>query len=249
VSLPEWRLLDEVGRARDASAQMRADVDLLEAVALGGPPTLRLYTFATPALTLGRFQPHEDVDEDACARLDVDVARRPTGGQALLHGGDLTYAVAMPQRRGREGSVERTYTWLAAGIIAGLARLGVEANVASRSGPAGPVCFAGQQGADLRVGDRKVCGSAQLQRDGAVLQHGSILLRRLPFDETDVLTGSHDRERLHNVTITLEELAAPADPALVARAIVEGFEELLGLHLLHDSHSTTMATGGREWRG
>ena len=45
----------------------------------------------------------------------------------------------------------------------------------------------GQQGADLRVGDRKLCGSAQVRRGGAVLQHGSILLDRLPFDETDLL--------------------------------------------------------------
>jgi lipoate-protein ligase A len=245
VNPPAWRLLNEVGHARDASAQMHADVDLLEAVARGGPATLRLYTWATPALTLGRFQPQEDVDQDACARLGVDVARRPTGGQALLHGGDVTYAVAMPQRSGREGSVEGTYTWLARGIIAGLARLGVEARVASRSGPAGPVCFAGQQGADLRVGDRKVCGSAQLQRDGVVLQHGSILLRRLPFDETDVVIGSHDRQRLQNVTVTLGELAAPTDPLRVAHAIVQGFEELLGTHLLHDTHSTTTTTGGR----
>lgn len=245
MSAPGWRLLDEVGRARDASEQMRADVDLLLAVADGGPATLRLYTWTTPALTLGRFQPREDVDDDACAQLGVDVVRRPTGGQALLHGGDLTYAVAMAQRSGPEASVERTYAWLAAGIIAGLARLGIEASVASKRGPAGPMCFAGQQGADLRVGDRKVCGSAQLQRGGAVLQHGSILLRRLPFDETDVLLGSHDRERLRHVTTTLEELAAPTDPALVAHAVAEGFEEVLGMQLQRETGSSATTAGGR----
>lgn len=242
---PVWRLLDEVGLRRDASEQMHADVDLLRAVVDGAPATLRLYTWTTPALTLGRFQPREDVDDGACARFGVDVVRRPTGGQALLHGGDLTYAVAMPQRSGREASVERTYAWLAAGIIAGLARLGVEASVASRRGSSGPVCFAGQEGADLRVGDRKVCGSAQLQRDGAVLQHGSILLRRLPFDETDVLLGMHDRERLRRVTTTLEELAAPTDPALVAQAVIEGFEEVLGMHLQREKESSATPTGGR----
>jgi lipoate-protein ligase A len=107
------------------------------------------------------------------------------------------------------------------------------------------VCFAGQQGADLRVGDRKVCGSAQLQRDGAVLQHGSILLRRLPFDETDVLVGSHDRERLRRVTTTLEELAAPTDPALVAHAVIEGFEEALGMRFQRETESSAATTGGR----
>ena len=117
------------------------------------------------------------------------VVRRPTGGQGLLHGGDLTYAVAMALPPGPDGGVDAVYRRLAGGLIAGLARLGVAAAVARHDGPAGPVCFAGQQGADLRVGDRKLCGSAQVRRDGAVLQHGSILLDRLAFDETDLLVA------------------------------------------------------------
>ncbi|MFN8028384.1 MAG: hypothetical protein U0W40_19100 [Acidimicrobiia bacterium] len=49
---------------------------------------------AAPALTLGRFQPDDDVDHAACAARGVDVVRRPTGGRALLHGADVTYSVA-----------------------------------------------------------------------------------------------------------------------------------------------------------
>jgi lipoate-protein ligase A len=85
------------------------------------------------------------------------------------------------------------------------------------------VCFAGQQGADLRVDDRKLCGSAQLHRDGAVLQHGSILLARLPFDETDLLVGEHDRAHLRGATVTLEELGVVHDARHVARALIDGF--------------------------
>ena len=107
------------------------------------------------------------------------------------------------------------YRHLAAGLIAGLARLGVEAAVARHDGPAGPVCFAGQQGADLRVGDRKLCGSAQVRRAGAVLQHGSVLLERLPFDETDLLAVRPGAPvvtsaRLRAATVTLGELGAPS---------------------------------------
>ena len=96
------------------------------------------------------------------------------------------------------------------------------------------MCFAGQQGADLRVGDRKLCGSAQVRRDGAVLQHGSILLTRLPFDETDLLRprpGSTPvtRAQLRDATVTLEELGAPTDPRVVADALVEGFATTLDL--------------------
>jgi lipoyl(octanoyl) transferase len=113
-------------------------------------------------------------------------------------------------------------------LITGLTELGVQAAVARHDGPgAGPVCFAAQQGADLRVGDRKLCGSAQTRSTAAVLQHGSILLRRLPFDETDLLVPPGERSALHAVTVTLEELGAATDPATVAGALVHGFEQAL----------------------
>ena len=118
---------------------------------------------------------------------------------------------------------------LAGALIAGLARVGVDAAIARHDGPAGPVCFAGQQGADLRVGDRKLCGSAQVRRDGAVLQHGSILLTRLPFDETDLLrprpgcaAGDPGRSSA-TPTVTLEELGAPDRPAGRRRRAGRGF--------------------------
>jgi lipoate-protein ligase A len=135
------------------------------------------------------------------------------------------------------------YRRLAGALIAGLGRLGVHAAVARHDGPAGPVCFASQQGADLRVGTRKLCGSAQVNRgsegEGAVLQHGSILLRRLPFDETDLLLGDHDRAALRAATVTLEELGAPTGPHEVARAVVEGFRQALDLRF-----TSTIGTAG-----
>ena len=203
---------------------MTADVALLDAVTAGAPPTLRLYRWDPPAVSLGRFQPDDDVDHDACRRHGVEVVRRPTGGNALLHGGDLTYAVALPRPPGRAGSVRAVYELLATGLIAGLAELGVQAAVARHDGPGrGPVCFAAQQGADLRVGERKLCGSAQTRTTAAVLQHGSILLRRLPVDETDLVVPPGDRRTLRAVTVTLEELGAPVDPVVVGEALVAGF--------------------------
>jgi lipoyl(octanoyl) transferase len=238
-----WRLVDDVDCDLDAAAQMAADEALLDEVAAGAPPALRLYRWSRPALSLGRFQPDADADADACARLGVEVVRRPTGGRGVLHGGDLTYAVAMPRPAGPEGGVDQVYRQLAAGLIAGLARLGVEAAVARHEGPAGPVCFGGQQGADLRVGDRKLCGSAQVRRAGAVLQHGSVLLRRLPFDETHLLVvrpGAPviSSERLRAATVTLGELGAPCGVYQVARALVEGFARALNLDLRERVGST-----------
>jgi lipoate-protein ligase A len=95
--------------------------------------------------------------------------------------------------------------------------------------------MATQQGADLRVGDRKVCGSAQVQRGPAVLQHGSILLERLAFDETDLVVGEHDRAALHAATVTLAELGAPTDVRTVATAVVEGFAGALDVEFTSTS--------------
>src|SRR5436190_10436081 len=208
---------------------MEADAALVDDVAAGALPALRLYRWRAPALSLGRFQPHDDVDDDACARLGVEVVRRPTGGRALLHGADLTYAVAMPRPAGRLGRVDAIYCTLAAGIVSGLARLGVEAHVAPQAPirAPGPVCFTSMQGADLRVGDRKLCGSAQMRRGRAVLQHGSVLLDRLPFDESHVTRPSRRPVDVGAATVTLRELGAPADVGSVAAALIEGFAETL----------------------
>jgi lipoate-protein ligase A len=229
-----WRLMDDLGATRRAHEQMAADVALLTEVVGGAPPVLRLYRWDPPALSLGRFQAEGDVDHVACARLGVEVVRRPTGGRALLHGGDLTYAVAMPRPEGAGGSTGAVYCRIASALVTGLAAVGVDATIARSGGRAdGPVCFTSMQGADLRVGRRKVCGSAQVRRGGAVLQHGSILLRRLPFDELSVLLGrpgddrARDREVLHARTVTLEELGVLADARTVAAALVEGFRSTL----------------------
>ena len=141
----------------------------------------------------------------------------------------------VPRPEGRAGTVDALYRWFAGGLIDGLARLGVDAAVARHdrpAGPAGPVCFASQQGADLRVGERKLCGSAQVRRGGAVLQHGSILLERLPFDETDLLRGAPDRARLQAATVTLAELGAATAPATVAAAVTAGFAAALDLSFI-----------------
>jgi lipoate-protein ligase A len=243
-----WHLIDDLDTEIDAAGQMATDWSLLDAVAAGGRPALRLYRWVRPAVSLGRFQPESDVDRDACARFGVDVVRRPTGGKGLLHGGDLTYAVVMPQPAGAAGRVDAVYELLARALITGLGRLGVAAAVARHDGPAGPVCFAAQQGADLRVGERKLCGSAQVRHQGAVLQHGSILLDRLPFDETDLLVTRPgavplSRAQLHDATVTLAELGAPTDPREVATAVIEGFATSLDLQFSLRSRPEPLVDG------
>jgi lipoate-protein ligase A len=222
---------------------MDADVAMLDAVAAGGSPRLRVYRWWPPALSLGRFQADAEVDRDACAARGVEVVRRPTGGRALLHGADVTYAVAMTRPAGRAGTVAALYERLAAALVAALARLGVAATVGHGEGPSGPACFAAARGADLRAGGRKVCGSAQLQREGCVLQHGSLRCSPLPVSEADLLRFYDDtaraaaRERLAASTVTLAELGAPHDARRVADVLAWGFARTLDVEWRSTAHA------------
>ena len=106
---------------------MRRDLSLLDACARGEiPGAVRLYGFRPACLSLGRMQPLEDVDLEACSRDGVDVVRRPSGGRAVLHDQEVTYAVVCrsddPVFGGR---VLQSCARIHAAVAVGLGLLGV----------------------------------------------------------------------------------------------------------------------------
>ncbi len=191
-------------------------------------PVLRLYRWARPTLSLGVHQRVSDELEDRCAAHNVDVVRRPTGGTAVLHGGDLTYSVVAPA--GGRGVLE-AYSWVAQGLIAGLALLGISAEAGSRgTGPDGApaldarsACFATTLGADLKVGGSKICGSAQVRRSGWFLQHGSI-----PMEDGRPLTADLLRHSGRNDSTCIDLLRPATTTDELAGALVKGFESRWG---------------------
>ena len=171
-----WRLLDT--GAAPGAWNMAVDEALLEALRLGlVPPTLRAYRWARPTLSLGYAQRTDSVDLAAAAAAGVDVVRRPTGGRAVLHAGDFTYAVAVT---GLPAGVAASYRALAAALVEALRALGLQASLAPGTARPGrsAACFATATLADLVVDGRKAIGSAQVRRAGAVLQHGTLYLTR-----------------------------------------------------------------------
>lgn len=147
------------------------------------PPTLRFYTWSPSAISLGYHQKHYP---DAWTQLQwqgqsVDLVRRPSGGRAVLHQGDLTYAVI---GSGFAGSRMETYQHICEFLIAGWRSLGVELSYgqAGRGYIHNPNCFGTATAADLVMPDgTKLIGSAQLRRGNAVLQHGSMRLEPDPI--------------------------------------------------------------------
>ncbi len=226
--------------AAPGARNMAVDEALMGA-ARAGEVVVRLYRWSPPCLSLGRNQrARARFDRDAAEELGVDVVRRPTGGRSVYHHRELTYAVAAPADRW--GSLRESYRLLNRALLRGLAALGVEAGAAPASGRApGPsprACFRDPLPGEIVVEGRKLVGSAQWRRDGALLQHGSILLR--------AEQGMAERLRLRpeGDSGAGPEVAGPADvgPAAVAldavlrrapaaaalaRALREGFARVL----------------------
>lgn len=162
----------------DGPSHMAADDVMLDRAA-AGRAALRFYTWTEPTLSLGYFQP-------AAVRAEVPAldrlpwVRRATGGAAIVHHHELTYALALPA--GREWQPGGSWVCRFHDLVRDvLAEAGVASNVVvcGEERKLGEMlCFLDQTPGDLLVNGSKVAGSAQRKRRGALLQHGSILLRR-----------------------------------------------------------------------
>lgn len=172
---PRWRLLRS--GAADGVTNMATDAALLAHARRTGEATLRLYEWDRPTLSLGRNERSRDVFDPALiTAAGADVVRRPTGGRALLHHREVTYSVTAPASL----TLAESYSAINAFLLDALERLGVKARVAAPAGrpllPEGAACFAQPGAGELIVNGAKLVGSAQQREEGALLQHGSILI-------------------------------------------------------------------------
>ncbi len=163
---------------------MAADEVLLHRAAHQGLCSLRFYGWSEPTLSLGYFQAIGDRARHPASQA-CPVVRRPTGGGAIVHDRELTYAVAVPDgvawARHRDGLYRRIHE----ALIEALSEWGIRASL---NGPGQPqaddgtafLCFQRRAPGDVVVGQHKLAGSAQRRLRGAVLQHGSVLLGQSP---------------------------------------------------------------------
>jgi lipoate---protein ligase len=182
MSIPSpWRLIPLIDAPGEV--QMAIDLWLFNQHCLGlQPPTLRFYTWSPVAISLGY---HQSKFPDAWRTLvwqgqPVEVVRRPSGGRAVLHQGDLTYAVI---GSGFVGSRAEAYREICRFLIEGWRSLSIplQYGQAGRGYIHNPNCFATATGADLITPNgTKLIGSAQLRRSNAILQHGSMRLNPDP---------------------------------------------------------------------
>ena len=238
----EWRILPFERAA--AAKNMAIDEAVFRKNIRGeSPPTLRFYGWRSPALSIGYFQDYrKEVDDEACRKFGVEVVRRPTGGKAVLHERELTYAVVAGADTGLfPPDILKTYLVIGRCLAEGLAGVGIRAEMKEdgRRPPDGALpsaCFSFPSRYELLVGDRKICGSAQMRSQGAFLQHGSLLTAFDPLRTCEVMLPHRrlekEADRLRNAVTSVGEQAGPAlDEESLRRAIREGFERTLGIRL------------------
>ena len=144
-----------------------------------GEWTLRVYSWSAPTISLGRNQTARGrYDLDLINARGIGVVRRPTGGRAILHDREVTYSVTAPTSVA--GELGESYQRINRLLLAALHALGVGASVAvpttRATSPGMSPCFDEPAAGELVVDGRKLAGSAQWRVDGALLQHGSILV-------------------------------------------------------------------------
>jgi lipoate-protein ligase A len=217
--------------ARDSALQTRATRT--------GETVFSVYSWSNPTLSFGRNQPARgQYDLEKIRRANVDVVRRPTGGRAILHHREVTYSVTAPVDEA--GSLRETYSRINRILQLGLSRLGVFVELASTSErarvPSVRPCFEIPGEGELVAGGAKLVGSAQWRENGALLQHGSILV-------------ADDQSSLPDLSVSAiiasESIPAPATlEALLGRA--PGAEEVASamfeaVRSLEDPDATELA--------
>jgi lipoate-protein ligase A len=192
-----WMHLIDAGAG--GAWNMAVDQALLAHAERAGVATLRLYAWEPATLSFGRNEPAaRRYDRAAIERLALPTVRRPTGGRAVWHDDEVTYAVAAPSAS--FGTLRQAYREIHAMLAKALASLGAPVGLAADRpavGVGAGACFASAAGGEvIALGGGKVVGSAQVRGENAFLQHGSIILGGAQQEVAAVTLGAAEAPRV-----------------------------------------------------
>ncbi|MEW6108526.1 MAG: lipoate--protein ligase family protein [Nitrospirota bacterium] len=174
-----WRLIDS-GPCR-ASYNMALDEAIATYVRKGeSPPTLRLYAWDMPSLSLGCFQKVSGIDAGYCSEKKIPIVRRPTGGRAILHDDELTYSFSVGTDNDlfSKGILD-SYRKISVAFSLAFGKIGIYAESKKQRERGGvltksPLCFQSSSFGEILIDNKKAVGSAQKRWNDGLLQQGSI---------------------------------------------------------------------------
>lgn len=171
----QWRLIS----SEPASGARNMALDEALLLEVRAQPALRFYTWQPHCLSLGYGQRCCVVDRERLRRQGVTLVRRPSGGGAILHAGELTWSLILPAGHPlAAGSLSVGYRRISQVLFKALQLLDIPVTVKQETTrlTTDPACFATPAQYELAVAGRKLLGSARVQRRCGMLQHGSLPL-------------------------------------------------------------------------
>jgi lipoate-protein ligase A len=220
-----WRLLET--EARNGFANMAIDEAILYSrIEERVPNTLRLFRWSPSAVSIGRFQDMSSVvNVERCMTEGVDVVRRITGGGAVYHDSEdeITYSLIISRQDLKTEDVVEAYRHICNGLIETARLLGVKAEYDKGSTNRCP---------NITVENRKISGSAQANRKGVILQHGTFLTRvdlrkmfaflKFPWKNENTNLVELAKKRM---TSLADELGRSVSVSQIQQAFYKGFAE------------------------
>jgi len=237
---------------------MALDFYLAQSIRPDHAPVLRFYGWRPYCLSLGYHQDASLVDLKSLAAQGYEAVRRPTGGSAIFHSHELTYALIVPGTKINHHAIYRTFHSL---LAHALNRLGFPVTLNEQAddenylkkGKERFACFNRPATAEIQFNGKKVVGSAQKLYRSALLQHGSILIG--PEQKKIIrFLNTNDREKeiylqkLERRSTALAEIRKiPVQPVQIAEALLESFEKFLGLNLYYEPLSNSQLTEAQKF--
>jgi lipoate-protein ligase A len=231
-----WRVI--LDPPSSAEYNMAVDEVLADACRRGRTgPTLRLYGWDRPSISLGYFQdPETVVDLDRCRAAGVPVVRRITGGRAVYHHREVTYSLVAPiPHPVFAPTIRQTYELVARALASGFVDLGLRVELhprdpeRSRGGTRTQLCFASTSRSELTWRGKKVVGSAQRRWPTAFLQHGSILMA---YDSSEAASWFRGVTTASESIVGLDAVRGDIAADAVRFAVCSGVERTFDVRLL-----------------
>lgn len=216
------------------NAHMNMAID--EALLSSKIPVLRFYSWKPAGLSIGYFQPIKNFNFNNLKKHEVDIVRRITGGNAVLHDRELTYSFIIDENKMPKSIID-SYKQISKGLLQGLKNLGLspEMNKNVEKKGRSAACFNDPSWYEILVDGKKIVGSAQKRVDGKLLQHGAVLID-IDIEKYASLFENASLKNLKNrITSINKELNVKKTYADVKKAMKSGFEKALKIDFIEDN--------------